>query len=255
MKSKIKRGEKLSRFRGVSFARGYWVAQYQKARFIMRFDSEMAALAHFMTVYLHFNHDHNSARVKQTLGINQVWRGRPAVDEVKHVTLDPVSKTSRYQFPIDFRHVVRVSEPEYDYLKDWIWFVKDGVVLVISGYSSFDGNHSFSYKRMDSIIFSNADKRVYKDREVIRKDGDPFNMERGNLLKWGKQAPKISFALQRGRKWKKGNGSEIPVPAALQPIAKDVEQSVEQSVTFLDPERQERYEAFMAENHLSIEGE
>lgn len=170
--------EATSVFEGVSLSKGRWLAQYRKAGFYQRFGSEMEAFAHFIRVFVEFN-GRGKASTK-VLGRNPAWLGRTPIEELGHHGQE--ADGARYfQFPIDRQSVVRLDEEDYERYRSLYWFIKDGRIATVSGYTKDGDKFHFEYHFLDSVIYANASERVCIHDPPVKLDGNEFNLVRRNL--------------------------------------------------------------------------
>lgn len=172
---------KTSKFRGISFRRGLWRSQYKQIKFEGYFQTEMEALAHFMTAYCCCGLNPQEKRDKMLL-LNDLEKGRMALDEYKQIDDDFV-----HRFAIDKKHVVCVNESSYIKYKDWFWFVRFGRVMGITSFKMIDKKCVFGYSRLEDLIYFDkikATEGTYKvgDFSPAKANGDCFDLRFKNLI-------------------------------------------------------------------------
>jgi hypothetical protein len=111
---------------------------------------------------------------------NPVWLGRTPIEKLGHHGQE-ADGTRYFQFPIDHQSVVRVDEEDYEKYRSWYWFVKEGRITTVSGYTKVDDNFYFEYHFLDSIIYANVFEGLCAGVPPIKLDGNEFNLVRRNL--------------------------------------------------------------------------
>lgn len=181
---KKKTEEKTSLFRGISFRRGKWCAQFSKTKFYREFDDEMEALAHFMAVFsMPGINDRKS--VESMIIFNTPDKGRKSLEEYRQI-LDDMS----HQFAVDKKHIVRLNEISYIGYQSLYWFVKFERVVGICGCRKIDQApwFEFDYCYLDEIIYKNkseAKGEPYKlvGANILKLNGNPFDLRFCNLAR------------------------------------------------------------------------